>query len=257
MHTCLLPASVVILGLAATSAFAAPETKTIPIADFTAIETTDVAVSLQVGPSTSLIVTGDPAELARLEVIVKNGELRLRPKQTRRFFGFWSDSLKNVSARITTPRLQRAAISGDGDMVVKGINSKSFDVDISGAGRFTSADARADKLDVSISGSGDVILSKARADIFDISISGSGNVTLDGACKTADIGISGSGTIRTRALQCSTVEIGIAGSGDVEAFASQSADTRISGGGDVLIYGNPAQRNKRILGGGSVSYPAN
>jgi hypothetical protein len=257
MRSCLPLASFVLLGLAATSAVAAPVTKTIPIADFTAIETTDVAASLQVGPGTSLIVTGDPAELARLEVIVKNGELKLRPKKTRRFFGSWAESLKNVSARITTPRLQRAAISGDGDMVVQGINSKAFDIAISGDGRFTSADARADKFDVSISGSGDVILPKAHADIFDISISGSGNVSIDGLCKAADMSISGSGTIRMRSLKCNTVDISIAGSGDVEAFASQSAETRIAGGGDVVIYGNPAQRKKRTAGGGSISYPAN
>ncbi len=254
MHCCRL-AAILAFSLCATGAIAKPLEQKLAVADFSSVVTTDVDVTLQVGPATSLVVTGEPEELARLEVVVKDGVLKLRPLKKRYFLGSWAPALRNVSARITTPLLVSAGISGSGDMTVKGINAKAFEIFISGDGHFTSADARAEKFDLSISGSGNIMLGKVRAEKFDLSISGSGDISLDGVCKTAKISISGSGTIRARSLTCSTVDIGIGGSGDIEAYASQSAETRISGGGDVVIFGNPPQRNKRIAGGGTVSYP--
>jgi Putative auto-transporter adhesin, head GIN domain len=223
-----------VAGFAMPAAFAAPVERTLTVPGFTAVMTAGVDVSVTVGPATSLVVTGEPAELAKLEVVVEKGELKLQPKRKGWYNG--SGSLKGISARVTTPSLAEASIAGSGSMTATGINAKNFEVSIGGSGSFTGMDAKVDKAD--------------------LSIGGSGSITMSGACKTADISIGGSGKVRAAALKCSKLDVSIGGSGDVEAYASDAADTSIAGGGDVMIYGNPKKRDKSIAGGGNVTYPA-
>jgi hypothetical protein len=231
--TKLIFAALASAGIAAAPANAAPVERALTVPGFTAVSTAGVDVSIKVGSATSLVVIGEAAELAKLEVVVEKGELKLRPKN--RGWSWTSEGLKNVSARITTPSLTEANIAGSGSIVATGINSKKFEVSIGGSGSFTSTDARVDKAD--------------------LSIGGSGNITIGGACQSADISIGGSGKVRASTLKCSRVDVSIGGSGDVEAYATEFADTSIAGGGDVAIYGNPKKRDKSIAGGGNVTYP--
>jgi Putative auto-transporter adhesin, head GIN domain len=221
--------------LATSHASAAPVERTLTLPGFTAVGTSGVDVDIKVGPASSVVVKGEPAELAKLEVIVEKGELKFRPRRDIRGWNWRSNGPNNVTARVTTPTLREASIGGSGSIVATGINAKKFDIEIGGSGSFTSQDARIDEAD--------------------LSIGGSGNITLGGTCKKADIEIGGSGKVRARDFKCSDVEIDIGGSGDVEAFASQSVDTSIAGGGDVAIYGNPPTRRKSIAGSGSITYP--
>ncbi len=207
---------------------------TVPVGAFTKLLTTSIDVAVKVGPAASVVLIGDPEELAKTNVVVKDGKLLLQPKKLGGVGWNRYASLKNVSARVTVPYLSAAEVAGSGDIFATGVNAKKFDVAIGGSGSFSSFDVKTNDVD--------------------ITIGGSGSIEMAGSCAKADISIGGSGEVKAQKLLCQSVEISIGGSGDVEAFASKSVDTSIAGSGDVQIYGNPAQRQKSIAGGGTVEY---
>ncbi len=221
----------ILFGLQITPACAAPKEQSVSVAAFNKLSTSSVDVAVKVGPVQSVVLIGEPEELAKIDVVVDAGRLKIRPKKRS---GWSSYSIRNVSARVTTPYLMAAEVGGSGDIFATGVNSRKFEVAIGGSGSFSSFDMKVNDIDLSIGGSGDIEIA--------------------GSCKSADISIGGSGSVKAQKLLCQSADISIGGSGDVKAFASKSVDTSIAGSGDVVIYGNPAQRQKSIVGGGSVVY---
>jgi hypothetical protein len=214
-------------------AVAAPQEQAYSTKPFTSVSTSSINMAVKVGPAASVILIGEPAELAKVDVVVEKDRLKIRPK--RKSPGSWRTyDVRGVSARITTPFLKSADVGGSGDIFVTGINSKSFEVAIGGSGSFTSFDAKV-------------------ADI-DMAIGGSGTIEIAGTCQSAEISIGGSGTVKAQKLMCASAEISIGGSGDVAIHASKSVETSIAGSGDVIVYGNPGQREKSIAGSGTVTF---
>jgi hypothetical protein len=109
---------------------------------------------------------------------------------------------------------------------------------------------------VSVAGSGDVVATGVKANDFNASIAGSGDIRVAGSCATANLSIAGSGDLRFEELRCKSVNASIAGSGDIRAYASESANSRIAGSGDIAVLGAPKDRNTRVMGSGTISYPA-
>jgi hypothetical protein len=206
----------------------------VKVGSFSSVTTSVADVTIKVGPAPSVVLIGEPSELAKMEVTVKNGDLIISPKRKPGMGWNRSYDVKNISARVTTPALSRATVAGSGDMFISGINTKSFEAAIGGAGTLTSLDAKVDALEMSIGGSG--------------------TIAMAGVCSKLEVNVGGSGTVKAQKMRCKSAEINIGGSGDVQVFASESADSSIAGSGDVIIYGNPKNRNKSIAGSGNVSY---
>jgi hypothetical protein len=206
----------------------------VQVGAFSSIVTSVADVTVKVGPATSVVLKGDPSELAKMDVTVENGRLKISPKRKpgsgwQRYY-----DVKNVSARVTTPTLTGASVAGSGDIFVSGINARKFVAAIGGAGTLTSLDAKVDALELSIGGSGTIVMA--------------------GTCDSVDVSVGGSGTVKAQKMRCKSADISIGGSGDVQVSASDSVDSSIAGSGDVVIYGNPKNRNKSVVGSGNVSY---
>lgn len=231
-HHFIIVSSVFAFGQLASPVIAAPTEQPVTVGAFNALSTTSVDVAVKVGPAQSVVLIGEPAELAKLEVVVEKQQLKIRPKKTG--LGWRTYDVKNVKARVTVPTLVEAGVAGSGGIFATGINAKEFEVNIGGSGSFSSYDAKVGKID--------------------LAIGGSGNIEIAGSCMSADISVGGSGSVQAQKLLCQAAEVSIGGSGDVKVFASKSVETSVAGSGDVVVYGNPAQRKKSIAGSGSVTY---
>ena len=151
-------------------------------------------VFIEVGPASSLEIEAEDNVMAVLTTEIRNGRLVLSVEE--------GNSLRNVETpiyRITTPDLAGVSIAGSGDVVVDGVDTTEFTVDIAGSG-YVQPTGSAGHISVSISGSGDY----------------------DGA-----------------SLSAATAEVSIAGSGAVVVNATDALDVSIAGSGDVVYLGDP------------------
>lgn len=186
-------------------------------------------VSVATGPAPSVVATGDPAMLDRLEVRVVGTELRIGVRS-----GSWTSwsSGDKLRVRVTTPRLAGASLAGSGDVDVDRVRATAFTARLTGSG-----DLRLRDVDV-----GDLRLE----------LVGSGDVDAAGACGRGSFSIVGSGDLKAGGVRCDTLTASLGGSGNLSAYARRAADVGLSGSGDVRIDGRPQCRIRRA-GSGTVT----
>jgi len=174
-------------------------TETFDLAGFDGIEITGVyELDVNVGPDFSVVLTGSPEEMGRVEASVKDGALVLDQSRPDRGKRRWRQH--GVTAVITLPVLSEIDVSGVIDGEVSGIDAEAFDADFSGVGS------------VEFSGS----CGHLRADI-----SGIGEFDArDLKCKTADVTVSGIGDASIYASE--EIDISVSGIGSVDIYGSPS-----------------------------------
>ncbi|PQA89472.1 head GIN domain-containing protein [Hyphococcus luteus] len=87
------------------------------------------------------------------------------------------------------------------------------------------------------------------AERFEIDISGVGDVSIDGQCGALDAHLSGVGELDAKGLECGKADIHVSGVGSAAVFASDEVDARVSGMGDIDVYGSPnaVHKNKSMF----------
>jgi hypothetical protein len=176
--------------------------------------THDVLVT--VGPAASVSAEGDQKILDRLEIRVENGELRIGSKQRQGWFN--SDhGGRDVTIRVTLPKLAAATIAGTGDMRIDKVEGDRFDGEISGTG--------------------DMDIASIRVGAVDFSIAGTGGITARGTAQSTNVSVAGTGDVNAAGLVSRTAKISVMGPGNVSANASESADVSVMGPGDVTMSG--------------------
>ncbi|MBA4748437.1 MAG: DUF2807 domain-containing protein [Sphingopyxis sp.] len=199
-------------------------------ADFTGVElagSDNVVVTR--GNTFSVVANGPQDILDKLEVQVSNGVLVISRESQMMNWG----SGKNATIAVTLPQLDKAELSGSGEMNVDAASGDAVDVVLSGSGNLEIATVTSKTLDVSLAGSGDLTIKSGKADRGDIALAGSGDVDVKGVTLTA-------------------ADISIAGSGDIDATATGTADVALVGSGDVRLGGG-AKCDSSELGSGKVS----
>jgi hypothetical protein len=121
-------------------------------------------------------------------------------------------SNNHLRVTITTPDLDGATISGTGDLHISGISNA--------------------KLEARLSGTGDLVIS--------------------GATGAVRAQVSGTGDLRLKDLTAKSVYVDVNGTGEAIVYASQSVDARLSGTGDISVYGHPSQVSKSVSGLGEI-----
>ncbi len=109
-----------------------------------------------------------------------------------------------LTAEITMPALRSIDLAGVADGDVRGVDSESFDVDLSGVG--------------------------------DLNISGS--------CGRLNADVSGVGDLNARELECRVVDVDVSGVGEASVYASEEVDASVNGIGSITIYGSPSNVDK-------------
>lgn len=180
------------------------------------------------GDGFSVVATGPQDILDKLEVKVSNGVLVIsRESQTMN----WGKD-KGATIAVTLPRLDKAELSGSGELTVDTASGDAVAVVLSGSGNLDVANVTAKALEVVLAGSGDLNIKGGKADNGEIALAGSGDVDVAGVTLTA-------------------ASISVAGSGDVDATATGSADVSVVGSGDVRLGGG-AKCASSELGSGEI-----
>lgn len=180
------------------------------------------------GPDFSVHLEASAEDLSKVTTIVKAGELTISCHDPNAKVS----ECGKVTARVVLPQLDGIVLSGAGD--IKGMTpftSKSFAIDLKGAG--------------------DIELRLELAGKLVTAITGSGDVKLSGKGDSMDVKVAGSGVMRAGSFATREALVAITGSGDVELDASESLTVEIQGSGDVR-YSGTATLTESIKGSGAV-----
>lgn len=79
-----------------------------------------------------------------------------------------------------------------------------------------------------------------------------GIIEASGQATTQKVKVNTGGVYKGRDLETETAIIFVQAGGEVEAYASKLADLTIRAGGDIVIYGNPAEVKKHRTFGGRI-----
>jgi hypothetical protein len=185
-----------------------PATQTREVAAFDSVELAGANnVVIRVGGRQSVVVTADDNLLDRVTTKVKSGALVI---------GNTPGSITTVSpmsVEVTVPSLHALALTGSGNVLVRGIKTE----------RLTAT------------------------------LSGSGNLFGSGSATSLDVTVSGSGNARLTQLVAKDVHAVVSGVGAISVTATTSLDASVPGSGTIVYAGNPQQVAKSVTGSGAIT----
>ncbi len=79
-----------------------------------------------------------------------------------------------------------------------------------------------------------------------------GVVEASGLANNQWVVLNTGGVFKGRELKTANTDVKITAAGEAEVFASDKVDINVKAGGDVYVYGNPKNVNKKTLAGGRV-----
>ncbi len=189
---------------------------------------------LHQGPDTALEIEGDPDVLAKVHTRVDGGTLILEIGETwleRLTSGVLLVAHRPLHYHVTTPDLERVAVSG--------------------TGKVDAAALRSERLEINASGTADMRFAGVECDELAATISGRGSFELAGRADLLQVRVSGSGDIDAADLEAVEAEVRISGQGNATVRVRERLDVRVSGVGEVRYHGAPTV-TQRISGAGSV-----
>lgn len=80
-----------------------------------------------------------------------------------------------------------------------------------------------------------------------------GILKVSGSAQTVDARLGTGGILEAQSLETKQTEIDIKAGGEAEIHATDYVNAKVRGGGNVDVYGNPKQVNKKTALGGSVN----
>lgn len=177
----------------ATSAAASEEqTRMVDLKDFTAIEVSGAyELDVAVGDDYRVELAGAEDEVARAEVMVKDGALVLGSKKKLRKVKHDHDH--SLRATVTMPALERLSVSGVTDADIRGVDAGAFKLHLSGVGEVT-IEGRCGNLHARVSGVGELDAKSLRCAVADVALSGMGEASVY-ARETVRAEVSGMGEI--------------------------------------------------------------
>lgn len=107
---------------------------------------------------------------------------------------------------------------------------------------------------IDVSGAGDLVIEDLQQPVLELDVSGAGDARVTGRVEELRLHLSGAGDVDCGGLVCERVHGRISGAGDAEVFASKLAEFRISGVGEVVVFGAPEERRVQVFGLGKVRY---
>lgn len=217
----------------AKSADAGPvTTQSYALTGFTSVEVAGPDdVTIRQGDSFSITAKGPKAVLERLEIKLDGTQLSIGRK--REGFSFSSHDDDDVEIAITMPKLSGLRLTGSGSIDADAVDG--------------------DAVEAVVTGSGDLKVAKLTGKSAEVTVSGSGDIEIGGGTiGSGELNVTGSGDIDADGLVAATLEVSVTGSGNVDAQATDKADIRILGSGDVKLTGG-ANCSTRQMGSGTAT----
>ena len=201
------------------------------LTSFDAIElTADVIVEVVTRAPVSAVATGTPAALDRLTVETRDGRLVIGQRQ---FAGDDKrrEPLGQVTVRVNAANLRSATVVGGGSLRIDALKGTKVIVGLRGPGQLTVGAVTTDRLAVAMIGNG--------------------AMTLAGRAKTAQMSLSGAGTLDAGGLLAGELSSDSEGTGAHIFHAVKSAVITSRGLGKVVVLGKPVC-TVRNVGAGTV-----
>lgn len=196
------------------------------IGDFNAVRIFDKIDALLVkGSENKIVIKGSRAQ--EVEVVNKNGELKVRMKLTKLLKG------DDVSVTIYYKAIDRVEAS-------EGARVSSQDTFKSVAFELNTKEGSEIKLKLDVQ----KLKSKANS---------GGILNITGTAVNHDVLITSGGILKGRDLDTKQTAITVNAGGEADITASDLVDAKTRAGGDINIYGNPAQVNQKTTAGGSIN----
>ncbi len=244
-------------------------TETRPAGTFTYIVNTCSAdIELSQGDKNEIQVEADESIIGDLKTIISGKTLTIEMRNARAF-----RAIKKLKVHITASDLQKITLNGSGDLItlnpllspnlklrINGsgdariiIKNGNLEASINGSGEVNVSGVRG-SLILGINGSGDFTGQNLQLDNAVIACHGSGDTRLEGKAATLKIDSHASGDVNTLAMPAEKAMIEVRGSGDVKVRATQSIKANLYGSGDVIVEGNPKDRQTSRHGSGSIRF---
>lgn len=196
------------------------------IGDFNAVRIFDKIDALLVkGSENKIVIKGSRAQ--EVEVVNKNGELKVRMKLTKLLKG------DDVSVTIYYKAIDRVEAS-------EGARVSSQDTFKSVAFELNAKEGSEIKLKLDVQ----KLKSKANS---------GGILNITGTAVNHDVLITSGGILKGRDLDTKQTTITVNAGGEADITASDLVDAKTRAGGDINIYGNPAQVNQKTTAGGRIN----
>jgi hypothetical protein len=180
---------------------------------------------LQQGDAEALTVEAEQKVIDRIETVVENGILMIRPARSIK-------TRQPVTYHLTAMQLDDIAVSGASSLEAGPLTANQLQLQTGGT-----AGARIDNLSGQTLG---------------VQMSGSGRVTLAGTVDTQTIEMTGTGMYDATNLASRVATITVNGTGQAVINVSESLNAVVGGTGRVSYIGNP-QVSQNVSGVGSVT----
>lgn len=214
----------------------------------------------------ALILTDNKEILTDIELVASDSVLHIRNKNNMTVsingvqIGNNRKQFNNFCGQKIFVNGQQIIKSGDGDQyncfsgtqnIIKSYNSNNIKL-MSGILKIFVVLPKIDC--VKLSGAGSFFCNDISQESLEISLSGSGDISLSGKVKKIDVKLSGAGSINLKKLESNTAILKLSGVGKIKANVTESVTAKVSGVGDIKIYGNPVERDVSKSGMGKIKF---
>lgn len=107
--------------------------------------------------------------------------------------------------------------------------------------------------EIESSGANTVMIGGIDSERFLVDISGAGSMRLSGNVKKLRVDISGATSLDAEELIADHVKVDISGASSASVYAAESIDAEISGVGNLDYYGRPEDVRTDVSGVGNIS----
>lgn len=197
------------------------------VGDFSSLKIYDrITVELVESYKDKVEIIGD--EDGRIEIINKNGELKIRTKTTQFLRG------KDIRVKVYYDDINEIQAS-------QGAKVISDDIIKTNAIKLTANE-------------GSIIQLELKANQITARGNSGGKLDLEGEAKTQDVIISSGAVFDGKNLEGESITILVTAGGKAEVNTSDSVKATVRAGGNVDIYGNPKNRNVKKIIGGNINF---
>ena len=172
-----------------------------------------------------IVINGKDA--AEVEIVNKNGELKIRMPITKLFKG------EDISATIYCDKID-AVEANEGSRISSESTFKAINFNI-------------------IAKEGSEIKINLEVDKATVKGSEGSKITLNGIAKNQEVIMSSGAVYTADQLTTDQTTITANAGGEAKVFAKDLVDAKVRAGGNIVIYGKPKQINKKVIAGGSIT----
>jgi len=183
-----------------------------------------ITVELIASEENKVVLSGTNSDV--VEVVNKNGELKLRMPLTNLLKG------NQVNAKVYYTDLT-AIEANEGSQISSDSSIKAIGFEIIAK--------EGSKIDINLEVSS-----------LNVKLLSGGIVKTAGTAKNQDVVVSAGAIYEGKDLATEQTSISINAGGEATVFATQLVDAKARAGGDIMIYGNPIQVNKKTFAGGRI-----